>query len=201
MAATTDVYASATVAPGSSSAPVLTFVPIEQYLRTSYRPDVEYIDGYLREKPGVMSVNGRLQSLLSHWFVSHEEEWQVMVGVEIRMRIDASRVRLPDVIVDHARFWPETLVEPPLLLIEILSPSDTYGEMRRRIQDYLTMGGKTVWVIDPETRKGEVHGVRMEADATRLTVAGTPIYVDLAEIFARLDKHQPGVASAPAEVG
>jgi Uma2 family endonuclease len=123
MAATTDVYASATVAPGSSSAPVLTFVPIEQYLRTSYRPDVEYIDGYLREKPGVMSVNGRLQSLLSHWFVSHEEEWQVMVGVEIRMRIDASRVRLPDVIVDHARFWPETLVEPPLLLIEILSPS------------------------------------------------------------------------------
>jgi hypothetical protein len=37
-------------------------------------------------------------------------------------------------------------------------------------------------------------------DATRLTVAGTPIYVDLAEIFARLDKHQPGSAAATAEV-
>jgi Uma2 family endonuclease len=200
MAATTVVSTPAIVAPKSSSAPTLTFVPIEEYLRTSYRPDVEYIDGYLREKPVVMSVHGRLQSLLSHWFVSHEEEWQVMVGVEIRMQVDTSRVRLPDVIVDHARFWPETFVEPPLLLIEILSPSDTYREMRRRIQDYLAMGVKTVWVIDPETRKGEVHGERTEVDATRLTVAGTPIYVDLAEIFARLDKYQPGSAAASAEV-
>ena len=27
------------------SAPAATFVSIEEYLRTSYRPDVEYIDG------------------------------------------------------------------------------------------------------------------------------------------------------------
>jgi Uma2 family endonuclease len=103
-----------------------------------------------------------------------------------------TRVRLPDVVVDHARYWPQTLVEPPLLVIEVLSPTDNDADMKRRIGDYLAMGIKTVWVIDPETRKGEICGESPQVEVTRLTVAGTPIYVDLEAIFARLDKYQTG---------
>jgi Uma2 family endonuclease len=183
------------------STPALSFVSIEEYLRTSYDPDVEYVDGYLTEKPVVFSVHGSIQSLLSAWFGRHEEEWQVRVGVEVRVRVAADRVRLPDVIVDHVRFWPETLVEPPLLVIEVLSPSDTYSETRRKIGEYLAMGIKTVWVIDPETRKGEIWGESPQVDAMRLTVAGTPIYVDLEAIFARLDKYQSGNAGTANQPG
>jgi hypothetical protein len=43
-------------------------------LRTSYDPDVEYVDGYMKEKPAAFSVHGSLQSLLSSWFWQHEEE-------------------------------------------------------------------------------------------------------------------------------
>jgi hypothetical protein len=64
------------------------------------------------------------------------------------------------------------------------------------------MGIKTVWVIDPETRKGEICGESSQLDVTRLTVAGSPVYVDLEQIFARLDKYQTcgaGKTAPPAE--
>jgi Uma2 family endonuclease len=114
------------------------------------------------------------------------------VAVEVRIRVAKTRVRLPDVVVDHARYRPQTLVEPPLLVIEVLSPTDNEADMKQRIADYLAMGIKTVWVIDPETRRGDIYGESPQADVMHLTVAGTPIYVDLEAIFARLDKYQTG---------
>lgn len=51
--------------------------------------------------------------------------WQVRVVVEIRTRVAKTRVRLPDVVVDHARYWPQTLVKPLLLVVEILSTTDS----------------------------------------------------------------------------
>jgi Uma2 family endonuclease len=169
-------------------------LPIEQYLRTSYDPDVEYVDGQLKERPVVQSIHGTIQSLLSFWFYQHAGEWKIRVAVEVRMQSTPARVRLPDVIVDHVRFWPQTLVEPPLLVIEVLSPGDSYAETRRKIRDYLAMGVKTVWVIDPETRKAEICGDHPEMDATHLTVAESPVYADLDQIFALFDQQQSGLA-------
>jgi Uma2 family endonuclease len=47
-------------------------------------------------------------------------------------------------------------VEPPLLVIEILSPDDTYSDTQERAEDYLRMGVSTIWIIDPKTRTGRV---------------------------------------------
>ena len=71
--------------------------------------------------------------------------------------------------------------------------------MKRRIADYLSMGIKTVWVIDPETRKVEICGENPQVGVTCLTVAGSPIYVDLEQIFARLDKDQTRAADQAPE--
>ncbi|HEY0786544.1 MAG TPA: Uma2 family endonuclease [Acidobacteriaceae bacterium] len=125
-----------------------TLVTMNEYLRTSYRPDVEYIDGELREKDGILRersarvqwIHSRLQVMISAWFDQHEEEWGVLTGVEARTQVSASRVRLPDVVVVKAGPHPQTLVEPPLIVVEVLSPDDTYAEIERRAQDYLHMG-------------------------------------------------------------
>ncbi len=57
-------------------------------------------------------------------------------------------------------------------------------------------------MIDPETRKGEICGEHPQVGVTRLTVAGTPVYVDLEQIFARSHQYQTGdaaKASSPTE--
>ena len=164
----------------------LVSISIEEYLHnTSYKPDVEYIDGDLRERPMVMSAHGKLQSLISIWFGQHEE-WGLDVAVEVRTRVAPTRVRLPDVVVDYAGRWPETLVDPPLIVIEILSPNDTYTATQRLAQDYLAMGIPNIWLLDPETRTARVCKENAWIETTRFEVSGTEIFLDTEKLYARL---------------
>jgi Uma2 family endonuclease len=166
-----------------------TLVSIEQYLKTSYRPDVEFIDGELKEKPKVQWAHVRLQSLLCEWFGRHEDEWSIIGGPEARTRVSASRVRLPDVVMISAGPSPQTLVDPPLIVIEIVSPGDSHSELEARVRDYDAMGVPNIWIIDPQQRVARVCHGSSWTEVTRFTVENSPIYVDVPALFARLDKY------------
>jgi Uma2 family endonuclease len=90
---------------------------------------------------------------------------------------------VPDVVVLVSGPQPDTLTEPPLLVIEILSPSDSYTDTVERTQDYWQMGVETVWIIDPKTRTGKMCAGPDWVQSKRLEVSGTPIYVELDAIF------------------
>jgi Uma2 family endonuclease len=82
---------------------------------------------------------------------------------------------------------PDVLTEPPLLVIEILSPDDTYSDLQERCEDYRRMGVETMWIIDPKTRSGRMCSGADWIGAQRLEVFGTPIYVHLPELFRQID--------------
>lgn len=77
--------------------------------------------------------------------------------------------RNPDTVVgiDVACFSPDiaesdsdemTVFDgPPILAVEILSPSDTNKKTQAKVKDYLTSGVKLVWLIDPTFRTVTVH--------------------------------------------
>jgi Uma2 family endonuclease len=166
-----------------------TTISMQEYLESSnFHPDVEYIDGMLRERPVVQPVHGLLQLLIGKWFLDHRAEWDVKAAVEVRTRVSATRVRLPDVVVGPRRAWPPVLVEPPLIVIEILSPSDSYTETRKLAREYIEMGVENIWLIDPETRVSEFYRAGAWVPAQRLEVAGSAIYLDMDVIFAQLDE-------------
>jgi Uma2 family endonuclease len=41
---------------------------------------------------------------------------------------------------------------PPDLVIEIISPDQSFGEMSAKATDYLDAGVMRVWVIDPKSK-------------------------------------------------
>jgi len=168
--------------------PTATLIPLDQYLSTSYRPDREYIDGEVVERNMGKWEHARIQALLTIWFGRHEQEWQVQTATEWRTQVSSARVRIPDVILVRQGAQPEVLADPPLLIVEILSPGDTYSDTQRRAEDYQRMGVETIWIIDPETRTARVCSGRIWAQATRLEVAGTPIYADLGSLFDSLQQ-------------
>ncbi|MCX7418647.1 MAG: Uma2 family endonuclease [Planctomycetia bacterium] len=45
---------------------------------------------------------------------------------------------------------------PPILAVEILSPSDTMEGVSEKIEEYLALGVPLVWVVDPRFRTVEV---------------------------------------------
>jgi Uma2 family endonuclease len=83
---------------------------------------------------------------------------------------------------------PEVIVKPPVLVVEILSPDDTYTETQSRSADYLRMGVPCVWIIDPTSRTGrQCIGDAWTATDT-LVVPETAIWVNLPKLFADLDE-------------
>ena len=165
-----------------------TQISLHEYLQTVYRPDREYIDGELRERNVGRWEHARLQALLTNWFTLHESEWRIMVSTELRVQVTPTRVRLPDVALVQPGRQPDVVVDPPLLVVEILSTDDTYSDTQERASDYLQMGVKTVWIIDPRTRSGRMCVQDVWRADSRLEVPGTGIYVNLIQLFQYLDK-------------
>jgi Uma2 family endonuclease len=166
-----------------------TQIALSEYLQTSYRPDREYVDGELRERNVGKTEHARVQALLAMWFGAHEEPWKIVVTTEQRIRVSQDRVRIPDVtLVRPGALSEDLLTAPPLCVIEILSPDDTYSRTWEKAQDYRRMGIENIWLIDPGTRSGQAstsHGWR---DTMEFEIPGTPIRLSLADIFLRLDQ-------------
>src|ERR1700751_3363292 len=125
-----------------------------EYMKTSYRPDREFVDGELRERNLGKWEHARLQALLASWFQSQEKSWAVKVATEQRAQISPTRVRIPDVILVSRGTQPEVAVDPPVLVVEILSPDDTYTETQSRSADHLRMGVPCFGIINPTSRTG-----------------------------------------------
>jgi Uma2 family endonuclease len=113
----------------------------------------------------------------------------VKAAVEVRTRVSPTRVRLPDVVVDRAYKWPAVLTQTPLIVIEVLSPYDSYSETQRLARDYQNMGVPNIWLIDPETRTGRVCEGAIWKETRRFEVEGLAIFLELDWLFGRLDRY------------
>lgn len=167
-----------------------TYISVSEYLQTVYRPDREYLDGEVRHRNVGKYEHARIQALLAMWFGRHEGSWSALVVTEQRVQVSSTRIRIPDVTLLGPGNHPDVIVQPPVLVVEILSPEDTYSDTEERASDYLAMGVKCVWIIDPKTRTGRMCADQSWTAAQRLTVPGTQIYVDLPMLFRFLD--EPG---------
>ncbi len=163
---------------------------IEDYLNgPNLDPDMEYIDGELREKPVAGRTHGRLQAILIAWFEKHADEWGVVPAGEVRTRVTKTRVRLPDLMLSPTGYPNQIQIDPPLIVIEIVSPNETFAELFEKLDDYETMGVPNIWVIHPAQRRGWMVRDGSLHRTVRFTVESSPIYLDLDETFARYDRH------------
>jgi Uma2 family endonuclease len=164
---------------------------VDEYLRSSYSPDCDYVDGCLEERNLGEYDHARLQTLLAIWFGQHEREWGIRTVVEQRVQVSTTRFRVPDICLIRRELPIEQIIHhPPLLCIEVLSPEDSMQRTRRRAADYFRMGVEHVWILDPAAREGLVCTASgwNQPDYGKFVIPGTGIYIDLAEIFAGLDE-------------
>jgi Uma2 family endonuclease len=167
----------------------LVALPLEEYLRTSYDPDMEYVDGRLVERNVGEKFHSRLQSLLIILLGNREQERRYRIFTELRIRISASRYRIPDVCIFALPYLDASILERPDLAIEIVSPDDRFSSVLEKVAEYLQAGITHVWVIDPYQRivfEGDQAGVRA-APGQRVSTELTG-EVDFAELFAALDE-------------
>ena len=110
------------------------------------------------------SVQGRLYRFLDDWCVREQcgrvcPEWAVVLK-----RKGVDWVPVPDLTyVSYERLsadWEEDLPSPvlPELVIEIISPGQSFGEMTSKATDYLIAGVDRVWIVDNQAQSVTVFG-------------------------------------------
>ena|SRR5579871_2492287 len=170
---------------------VVPYMSVEEYLRTPYSPDVDYVDGAIEERNLGEFDHADLQSELLVILRTHSTEWNIRAVVECRVQVAPTRFRVPDVCIMPAS-WKRTQIirDAPLLCIEVLSPDDRKSRIFQRGKEFLAMGAREIWVFDPAKRV--VH--RMVGDTVTelregtLALAGTSTAFELEALFAVLDK-------------
>lgn len=120
----------------------------------------ELVDGKVKPKMSPKRFHSRLtlaiSQLLTQWNQNHGEvgiEWAVTLT-----RNGRDWVPVPDLLyVSYARLPNNNIVDeacpvPPDLVIEIISPDQSFGEMSEKATDYLNAGVLRVWVVDSKAK-------------------------------------------------
>lgn len=164
-------------------------ISMSEYLHTSYHPDCDYVDGTIEERNLGELDHAELQHAFLLYLDQHKREWRIRAVPELRIRASATRVRIADVAVISVAAPREQVIQtPPVAVIEILSPEDRVSRYTQRLDDYRRMGVKSIWVVDPATRKGFDCSSGDWIETAHFAVPGSAIHIDLAAIFADIDE-------------
>lgn len=164
---------------------------VREYLRTTWSPDREYVEGRIEERNLGEKEHSLIQRYFTFLFMLKRREWSVEVFPELRTQTRTTRFRVPDLLVTRMEDQFERyLKQPPLIAIEILSPEDSLTAMRAKAAEYHEFGVENIWIIDPEPRIAYTYtgSALVEVKTGDLSVPNTPIRVDLTELFAELDR-------------
>jgi Uma2 family endonuclease len=168
-----------------------TAISVQEYLDTMYHPDRDYVDGVAVERNLGEQEHALFQAFLAAWFFNHRKEWGVVSLTEQRVQVQPDRFRVPDVCLRSASDPLDPILwRPPVLCVEIMSPKDRLNLVRTRLQDYVEMGVRDIWVIDPICRRAYACVYRnfAEVPGVELRIAGTDIHVPLPLLWAELEQ-------------
>jgi Uma2 family endonuclease len=164
-------------------------IPLEEYLKTSYEHDCEWIDGEVQERAMPDEDHSTLQAFFIGYFLNLKRELHVRVRPELRLHVSARRYRIPDVLLMPASAPKQPIPDtPPVLCIEILSSDDRPGRVREKLADYVAMGVGAIWVVDPKRRTlatVDAKGMHLVAE---LALPNTSVVISAEEIFAALEE-------------
>lgn len=125
----------------------------------------ELVDRVLVEKP-MGTREGLLAGIILHrlWSFLEQHKLGKAFGADSAMRLMPGLVRIPDVsFVSRERLRTGNLRTrkiaemAPDLAVEVLSASNTRGEIQRKLRDYFLAGVRLVWLVRPDSETAEVY--------------------------------------------
>ena len=141
-----------------------TLVSVHEYLHTDYSPDCDYVDGVLEDRNVGTSKHSivQMEVVLLSCAVSANGSDSSFVRTTNSDLGDA--FQSPDVCVLLAADPEEDIVTTaPFLCVEVVSPDDRSSRLQEKVRDYLNIGVRFVWVIDPNSRTAWTYTPRVRS--------------------------------------
>lgn len=160
-------------------------IPVEEYLRSAYKPSCEYIDGVLRAKPMPTYKHGKMELRVSNLINRLKNGFEAIPEQTVRIR--EGKYLVPDIAVQRVSELQQPYPGKPVhLCSEVLSPEDRFSEVLAKCEDYHAWGVKFCWLIDPEKKQCWEYesGDRPHQIPEGGRIAAREIIVSLADLFA-----------------
>ena len=164
-------------------------VSVEEYLRTTYHPDCDYVDGVIEERNVGEGPHSLLQGELLRYVGNLAKQLNIRVWPEQRVRVSPTRYRIPDVCVTLGRGpVPRIIESAPVICMEVLSSEDPLRRVLKRADDFVALGVPHIWIFDPLDRAGFVYksALTLSEDGV-FTAPEIGLTINLADIFAEID--------------
>lgn len=121
-------------------------VTVEEYLKSTAKPNAEYIDGVVRPKPMPTYKHAKMEFRVSK-LVNDLQGFDAVPEQTVKLR--ERKYLVPDVAVQRSEELQQPYPEKPIYLcVEILSPEDRFSELVAKCKDYHAWGVKYCWIID-----------------------------------------------------
>jgi Uma2 family endonuclease len=97
-------------------------------------------------------------SMTLNQFVRQHKLGEVLVGeIGIFIQRGPDRIRAADIAFESTERLAQTtesgyLKTAPELVVEIISPSDRWQDVRDKLEDYFAIGVHRVWIVEPDKR-------------------------------------------------
>jgi Uma2 family endonuclease len=142
-------------------------MPLEEFIEKFDEQPFEMIAGEIIEMPPTKKLHGKVSCRIYNAFYKYQLEnqniepffEQAYVLEDFSDWVADSRV--PDVMVflksrydDYEKAMPSSDEKPfvlvPDLVVEVISPTDKYSNVSKKIDSYRKDGVKLLWVVDPQ---------------------------------------------------
>ena len=156
----------------------------EEYLRTPFQPDADFVDGEIVERNVGENQHSKVQVWLVVFFAELAKNHPLHIRTELRMRVSATRFRVADLAIWMGEEPQESVpASPPLLVAEIVSPDDRYTEIISKLEDYRKWGVRHIWLIDPWSRRLHTFGPAGLNEVAALKMAELGVEILPPQIF------------------
>ncbi len=161
-------------------------MPVKTYLRTFWRPDRDYVDGFAIERElGLMPHSIVVSNLVGA--TQHQETAYGCISVRAKIREDRFRC-IDFALLNRGSQNEQVLVTPPLLCVEVLQ-HETIADAAEKVADYRQLGVKNIWVLDPYRQEAwAMHNgfLRQVDEDEKLEIAEVGLSIPFADVFEDL---------------
>jgi Uma2 family endonuclease len=149
-------------------------ISMDEYLRTSYEWEPEWVDGELVERSLPNNKHAEVQAAIDHAVVEAEKRCRLFARPGLRIRVAPDRWRIPDISVFADQKPLGDYPSGVFAAIEIVSPADPAREQNDKLEEYAALGIPHIFVVDPERRRLQkfVNGDLLRVSAIEFTDRG-----------------------------